>query len=171
MGVRLQTVSHKTIKFWEVSKPPNHALPPVDMDALLAAADSAIVAGNLNAKNFAYNSRVMILNVDDSGKLTHFGATGRPDVLDIIVVLKEVLVIHQLTTVSELDSDYNLVLSYLSERRDGSVGRTTTVSWSASGLVPVLYILSLLKYANSYLWQSKTLSTRRTSLDDWLNNP
>lgn len=37
--------------------------------------------------------------------------------------------VHQLTAFSELDSDYNLVLLYLDDERDGITMRMTTVSW------------------------------------------
>lgn len=51
---------------------------------------------------------------DGPDKPTHFGATDRSDVLNI-VVLKEVSLLLQLSLVSALNSDYNPVLSFFHE--------------------------------------------------------
>lgn len=65
----------------------------------------------------------------DSPELTHFGITGSPDVLDI-VVLKEVTMVHQLTLVRELNSDHNSVLLYIGEERNGSGSEKQTITVS-----------------------------------------
>lgn len=106
------------------------------------------------------NTRVVF--VDSPSNSTHFDVTDRPDVLNIVPL------VHQLFSVSELNSDHSPVLLYLGEKRDGSVERTTIVSWSAfeylrESMVPVLhtqFVLAVMTHRNGSWDAMESLDVR-----------
>lgn len=143
-AVCVRTNGHGTIRFVSVYNPPRRSLIQHDLEALLEGNDPVIIAGDLNSKHPSWNSRVTNTNgrflhgfadtrnivVDGPLEPTHFGAIGRPDVLDI-AIFKDVTLQHRLNVVSELDSDHNPVLMHLGDEHEQRGDVSTSVSWPA----------------------------------------
>lgn len=123
-AVAIKTTNHGWLRLISVYKPPKTNLDTGDLDMLFGDTMPTIIAGDLNCKHQAWNSRVSnkdgrILhhhwrskqhNIIGPDRPTHFPNTGsRGDVLDIILT-QNVKTTVQLEVVSELNSDHNPVL-------------------------------------------------------------
>lgn len=127
--------------------PPNRRLLEGDLTGVLDTDKGVVIAGDLNAKHPSWNSRVANANgrilrsfTDESGILTDAPSDHtyypsndrqRSDVLDV-VVMKDVRLVHRVTTLNELSSDHLPVLLQLGDVPDVRVPVVrSTVSWPA----------------------------------------
>lgn len=127
--------------------PPNRRLLERDLTGALDTDKGVIIAGDLNAKHPAWNSRIANANgkilrsfTEESGILVDApadhtfypsNAEQRSDVLDLVVI-KDIRLVHRVTTLNELSSDHLPVLLQLGDVPDVSVPvERSTVSWPA----------------------------------------
>lgn len=134
--------SHGPLLVTSVYKPPNHRLLPADLDLLLQDQRPKLVAGDLNAKHTAWNSRNInasgniLLNYASSNTIfvdgpiapTRYDAHALPNVLDI-ALLKNVPFVHKLETGYELDSDHNPVHMELGDPEEEQIETISRTCW------------------------------------------
>lgn len=127
--------------------PPNRQLLEGDLTGVLDTDKGVVLAGDLNAKHPSWNSRIANANgrilrsfTDETGILTDAptdhtfypsSERQRSDVLDVVVI-KDVRLVHRVTTLNELSSDHLPVLLQLGDVPDPRVPvERSTVSWPA----------------------------------------
>lgn len=126
--------------------PPNRRLLEDDLKGVLNTDLSVIIAGDLNAKHPTWNSRIANANgkilrsftdresvsVDAPVDHTYFPPDGerRSDVLDVVVI-KDVELVHRVTTLNELSSDHLPVLLELGHGEGPRAPVASSISWPA----------------------------------------
>ncbi len=144
-GIAVQTAHASVLKLYAVYCSPNRALLANDLEELLDDDGPIIVAGDLNAKHPAWNSRVsngrgrMLLEfaqrrndltVVEPDTSTHYESVGRPDVLDI-AILKDTPMRTHLEVADELESYHLPVILHLGDGPDEKAPMTfDRVDWN-----------------------------------------
>lgn len=128
-SVVVNTQRHGPLKISSVYNPPTKTITNDDIELLFRETMPTIVAGDLNAKHPAWNSRStnrlgrqlsqildgkphIIVDAPVAPTFYHNNPNFRPDILDI-ALLRGVRQTHSLTTLAELSSDHNPVLLQL----------------------------------------------------------
>lgn len=126
---------------------PNRRLLERDLTGAWNTDKGVIIAGDLNSKHPAWNSRIANANgrilrnfteetgvlVDAPAEHTFYPSNERQlsDVLDVVVI-KDIRLVHRVTTLNELSSDHLPVLLQLGDVPDARVPvERSTVSWPA----------------------------------------
>lgn len=144
-GIAVQTAHAGVLKLYAVYCSPNRALLANELEELLDEDGPIIIAGDLNAKHPAWNSRVANgrgrtlldfaqqrndLAVVGPETPTHYGPVGRPDVLDI-AILKDIPMRTQLEVANELESYHLPVILHLGDGLDDEAPVTfDRVDWN-----------------------------------------
>lgn len=123
-AIAIKTVDHRWIRVISVYKPPNTKIDTTDIDKIFANPMPTLVAGDLNCKHQAWNSRVSNIdgrtlfnhwelnkyNIIGPNRPTHYPSTGsRGDVLDIVLT-NNINMAVLLEVIPELNSDHNPVV-------------------------------------------------------------
>ncbi|XP_017780954.1 PREDICTED: RNA-directed DNA polymerase from mobile element jockey-like [Nicrophorus vespilloides] len=161
-GISINLEGGGSIHLYAVYNPPARVLPVDDLEALLRTNQPVIIAGDLNSKHPAWNSRatnrngkllhglqntnnILVVGPDEP---THYGTVGRPDVLDVAII-KNVTQFFTLDVLDELSSDHNPLALHLGDDHDEEPAvPTRRINWAQFGDV-----------VNSFTGQVPSLST------------
>uniref|UniRef100_A0A1Y1NA23 Reverse transcriptase domain-containing protein n=1 Tax=Photinus pyralis TaxID=7054 RepID=A0A1Y1NA23_PHOPY len=143
--VVINTRSMGPFKIVAAYKPPDFAFNEAELDTILDTNHATLIGGDLNAKHPSWNSRTTnaygrnlydfaarrAILVDGPTEPTYFPpGNRRPDVLDIIL-LHNVRLQHNLSSVPELSSDHNPVVVQLGMTAPCPLTKKTKTSWKS----------------------------------------
>lgn len=143
-AIRIVMVNDVSYEIVSAYCPPAKRLLSPDLDAFFGRHPHVIVAGDLNAKHRNWNSwranasgnildRYATTNnlfVHGPDRPTHYGAVGRPDVLDIAIV-KDIRQDIEIEVLDELDSDHVPVLMRIGQDIVQLPATFTKTNWPA----------------------------------------